>query len=150
MPSLIPADPTGDPDTVAQLLATSDEDRRFELIVEFVKAEPALALAEAERLVASDDPVRRTLGADIFGRMVWADSPLVERVGDILIPRVVVETDPSALDAAIAALGNAGDERARSAVVGRATFDDEAVQLAVACALPSLSWMMPPWLPSGS
>ena len=109
----------------------------MKLIVAFVASDPDVALAEAERLLGSPDAARRTLGADILGRMVYPKSFLIERVGNILIPRVRVEADPSALQAAIAALGQTYDERARAAVVSRASFDDADVRMTVAWALPS-------------
>ncbi len=128
----------GGSDAIAEILATEDEERRQVLILQFVAADPASALAEAERLIASGESHRRTLGADLLGPLVDRDASLATPVGDVLIPRVPAETEPSALQAAITALGHAGDERARSAVIDRASFNDVEVRLAVAWALPSL------------
>jgi hypothetical protein len=50
----------------AQLLATPDEERRFELLAGFVTEDPDGASAEGGRLLASADPEERELGADLL------------------------------------------------------------------------------------
>ena len=126
------------PTAIPELLATTDEDRRHELLVAFVAADPPGAFSVAERLIGAPDAEQRRLGADMFGQVTQLDPPLAARIADLLIPRVGVETDPDVLQAAIAALGHARDERARGPVMACANNADVDVRLAVAWAIPSL------------
>jgi len=128
----------GQPNAIAELLATTDEDRRYDLLVTFVAADPPGAFSVGERLIGDPDAERRRLGADMFGQVTQLDRPVAERIADLLIPRVGVETDAGVLQAAIAALGHARDERARGPVMACANHADVDVRLAVAWALPSL------------
>lgn len=129
---------TDDPDAIAELLATEDDDRRFELLVAFLSPDPAASLVVGQRLLGDPDPRRRTLGADILGKIAGIEPSFARQIAEALIPRVPLENDASSLQAAIAALGHTRDERARRPVMACANHGDVDVRLAVAWMLPSL------------
>lgn len=127
-----------DQDWPARLLATSDEDRRFELIAEYMKADPASAAADGERFLASAEPSTRALGADLLGQAATARPASATAIADLILDRLAAETDAGALACAVYAIGHTLDGRARDAVMAFADHADKDLRFAVATTLPAL------------
>jgi HEAT repeat protein len=121
-----------------QLLATSDEERRFALLAAFVTEAPDGAAAEGGRLLTSQEADERELGADLLGQVAAVRPAAARAITDALLGRLEGEADAYVLTSIIIALGHAADERASGSVIALAYHEDAGVRGAVATALPTL------------
>jgi len=92
-------------------LTAEDEDTMWELVPILWYRDAGEVLAVSQQLVASNDPKRRQLGANILGQL---DIP--ERVSPhdslaVLLPLLEQEQNPAVLSAIAVALGHIGDPR---------------------------------------
>jgi HEAT repeat protein len=147
---------------LAALLAEPTEEGLVDAIGSFVRADPALALETGVRGVASGDAHERAVAAGVLGVLASLGSVPVDDVaamlGDevaddvnavrrlspvggivtVLLARLQVEDDPTALESIIVALGHARDVRAAGAIAQKADHTDAGVRFAVAWALAAL------------
>jgi HEAT repeat protein len=122
----------------AHLLATPDEERRFELLAEFVTGDPQGSTTEGCRLLTSEAAEERELGADLLGQVSTVRPAAVGVITDTLLGRLSGEADAHVVASIVIALGHAGDERASGSVIALADHEDAGVRDAVATALPTL------------
>lgn len=115
-----------------------DEDRRWEMLRNFVPSDIRVARGAGEEGLDARDPRTRQVAADILGVVASLDPSSSSGIADALMPRVGTEQDVDALDALIVSLGHAGDTRARSTVLTRVEHPNEKIRLAVAWTLPCL------------
>lgn len=120
------------------LMATLDEERRFELLAGFVTEDPEGARTEGRRLLASEDADQRGLGADLLGQVANVQTAARGPITDTLLGGLERETDADVLASIVTALGHAGDGRARDSVIALADHEDAGVRAAVATSLPAL------------
>lgn len=125
-------------DWAGRLLATSDKDRRFELLAEYVTTDATSAAADGERLLTADDPSARELGADLLGQVATVRPDSATALADLLVRQLTEETSAEALASVVTAIGHTHDERARDAVLALADHADADVRFAVATTLPVL------------
>jgi HEAT repeat protein len=125
-------------DRTARLLATTNEERRFELIGRFVADDIDGALVVGDRLLASADALERELGADLLGQVATVRSQNPINIATVLIDQLARETTAEVVSAIVIALGHAGDDRARGPVVALVNHQASAVREAVAFSLPLL------------
>lgn len=121
----------------AALLAEPDEERRWELLAAFVRADPTSARQAGLALLTAEAAPTRESAADLLGQAVSVAAANANVVADALLPRIEEETDPAALAAVILALGHTHDERARAGVARLGGHEAAAVRDAVAVSLPS-------------
>jgi HEAT repeat protein len=120
-------------------LATIDEDCRWELIGGIVGECPEAVVETSRVMLKSRDGRRRTLAADILGRLVAGDPDSRPAASQALQDALAVETEPCARASMVAALGHVGSSRPLPLILGMAEDDDPAVRLAVAFAIATVS-----------
>jgi HEAT repeat protein len=131
-------------DLLAAALDEGDESRRWDLVLELHHRETPETYEAARALVASPDPNRRRLGADVPARMgafVGRTTARRYRLAAVavLLPALEVETDIDALDAMVVALGLLGDPRAVAPVARLRWHGDADIRFAVAFSLGGFS-----------
>ncbi len=114
-----------------------DDDEVFDRLSALVRRDPSAALDAGVELLDSDDPDRRELGADIIGTAAEIDDALRERALPPL-RRLLADTEPGPISAAIVKLGNKDDLESRDAIMAFARHPDALVRHAVAGSLPSV------------
>jgi HEAT repeat protein len=124
---------------VEAALATLDDECRWELITGLAQECPDEILAICQELLAGAAPDRRTLGADLLGRLVGVDQGARPAASKALLDALACETDAGALASIVAALGHVGSIEPLDAIVGLAGNSDPGVRLAVAFAVATLS-----------
>ena len=115
-----------------------DDDVLWHRMVALVSPDPSAALAAGEALLASSDPDRREIGADLIGMAAELDRGLRERALGPLRRILAEEAKPGPLSAAITKLGHQDDLESHDAVLALARHPDPLVRNAVAFALPSV------------
>jgi HEAT repeat protein len=120
----------------AALIAERDEERHWELLINFVRADPEAARQAGLELLSADSAPIREVAADLLRQTLTAATMSANEVAEALLPRLKDETDPAALAAAILALGHTRDERARTVVIRLGSHESVAVRFAVAFTLP--------------
>lgn len=119
-------------------LATRNEDRRWQLISSLVRECPDDVLDACSGLLASEQERRRTLGADVLGRLVQDEPDTRPGALTLLLAALETESRPAALASLVAALGHLGDRSALGPIVRLAAHADPAIRLAVAFAIASI------------
>lgn len=119
------------------LIAETDEERRWDLLSDFVRADPVAARRAGIDLLGADAAPSRELAADLLGQSVTVAADGANEVAEALLPRLDAEADPAALAAAVIALGHTHDERARAPITGLGRHEAVIVRDSVAVALPS-------------
>jgi HEAT repeat protein len=122
---------------VAELIGEHDEERRWDLLTDLVRADPTAARRAGVDLLSADAAPTREIAADLLGQSVTVTAEGASEVADALLPRLEDETDPAALAAVILALGHTHDERARALITCLSGHETVVVRDAVAVTLPS-------------
>jgi HEAT repeat protein len=124
---------------VEAALASYDEGCRWELIDGIVEECPDDVFDTCRGLVAEPDARKRTLGADVLGRLVDVDPGAKPAALRVLRDALAVETDACARASMVAALGHVGSPEPLPQVIALAEDADPAVRLAVAFAVATIS-----------
>lgn len=90
----------------------------------------------ARKLVASADPIERTLGCDILGQLGWGEPTFVEESVDLLIERLG-DADENVVASALAALSHRRSPRAIEPALALINHPNEDVRFGVVRALSS-------------
>jgi HEAT repeat protein len=120
-------------------LASVDQECRWELIAGLAQECPDEVLPICEGLLASADSRRRTLGADLLGRLVGIDQGVGAAAARALELALDTETDVSAISSIVAAFGHIESAAPLDSIVALAECPDAGVRLAVAFAVATLS-----------
>ncbi len=120
-------------------LGTLDTECRWELVDAVVKDCPDDVFEAATWLLHSEDKRRRTLGADILGRLVVEDQGQRMRVSRALRGALAMERNPEPVASLVAALGHVGDPSTLDLVFPLVAHASAEVRLAVAFAVATLS-----------
>jgi len=120
-------------------LGTFDEDCRWDLIGGILTECPDDVLEAALILLHDDLDRRRTLGADILGRLVGVEPNSGPVVVEALLASIAVETSPSPLASIVAALGHVGNVASLESIFPLADHASPEVRLAVAFAVATIS-----------
>ena len=120
-------------------LATLDEICRWELIEGLARECPDEVLPACRTLLASQSAQRRTLGADLLGRLVGIECSTRPVASRALLEALPSESDCGTQASIVAALGQVGSPEPLEAIVDLAGSPDAGVRLAVAFAVATLS-----------
>jgi HEAT repeat protein len=123
---------------VEAALASYDDGCRWELIGGIVDECPDDVLELCRRLLVEPDARKRTLGADVLGRLVDRDPGARPAALLILRDALAVEREPCARASMVAALGHVGSPEPLGQVLELAEDADPAVRLAVAFAVATI------------
>jgi HEAT repeat protein len=123
----------------AALIAEPDEERRWEMLTDFVRADPDAARRAGLELLSADAAATREVAADLLGQSVSVAATGAIEAAEALLPRLEDEADPAALAAVVLALGHTQDERARPVITRLGGHEAVAVRDAVAVTLPSFA-----------
>jgi hypothetical protein len=121
----------------AALIAEPDEERRWDLVTDFVRADPVAARQAGLDLLSADAAPNREVAADLLGQSVTVAAEGANEVAEALLPRLEAETDPAALAAVVLALGHTHYERARAVITRLGGHEAVIVRDAVAVTLRS-------------
>jgi HEAT repeat protein len=124
---------------VEAALASYDEECRWELIRGIVDECPDDVLDTCRRLLVEPDSRKRTLAADVLGRLVDADPGARPAALLALRDALAVEEEPCARASMVAALGHVGSPEPLPQVISLAEDADPSVRLAVAFAVATIS-----------
>ena len=124
---------------VEAALTTLDETCRWELIEGLARECPDEVVPACKKLLDSASAPRRTLGADLLGRLVGIDHGAGPVASKALLDALRSERDSGTLASIVAALGQVGSPEPLDAIVGMAGSSDAGVRLAVAFAVATLS-----------
>ena len=120
-------------------LGTLDTECRWEIVDAVVKECPDDVFDAAAWLLQSDDARRRTLAADMLGRLVVEDQGQRTRVSRALRTALAMERRPEPVASLVAALGHVGDPSTLDLVFPLVAHASAEVRLAVAFAVATLS-----------
>jgi HEAT repeat protein len=131
---------------IAAALATEDDDVYWELVVRLHRRGDLETLIAARTLVASPDPARRTLGADIAAQLgiaplgatlgrTLAEHPLHAQCLALLLALAESEVDADTIAAIACGLGHRGDPRGTPVLCGWVRHPSEWVRFCVADSL---------------
>jgi len=120
-------------------LGTYDEDCRWELIGGILTECPDDVLDAGLSLISGDLDRRRTLGADILGRLVGVEPSCQPAVAAALMAAIAVEKSPAPLASVVAALGHLGDAGTLGRIFPLVDNPSPEVRLAVAFAVSTIS-----------
>jgi HEAT repeat protein len=125
--------------------ADEDDDRNWIFVRELQRRGDAETFAAAERLIRSDDPDERILGADVLGQIGYMHARVepytgirrqaVSRLRELLVE----DEDTEVIQAAVSGLGNLGGRSALHDVVTFAMHPDPELRGTVASAFPGLT-----------
>jgi len=120
-------------------LGTYDEDCRWDLIDGILAECPDDVLIAGTELIHSDLEKRRTLGADILGRLVVIDTGARPVVLQALLTALAVERSAATLASIIAAVGHADEPGTLGVIFPLADYPNAEVRLAVAFTVATIS-----------
>jgi HEAT repeat protein len=125
--------------------ADEDDDRNWIFVRELQRRGDAETFAAAERLIRSDDPDERILGADVLGQIGYMHARVepytgirrqaVSRLRELLL----ADEHTEVIQAAVSGLGNLGGRAALHDVVTFAMHPDAELRGTVASAFPGLT-----------
>jgi HEAT repeat protein len=121
----------------AALIGEPDEERRWDLLTDFARADPEAARRAGLDLLSAVAARTREIAADLLGQSATVAAERAREVADALLPRLQDETDAAALAAAVLAIGHTHDERARAVIARLGGHETVAIRDAVAVTLPS-------------
>lgn len=136
----LPEDDTTDTRTSEELLAAhrlecEDEDSPWDALWALRKRGGSLELAMGQRLVQSEEPADREIGADLLGQLGSTRAPayLQETVDALL--SLLSDPDEQVLESVIMSLGHCRDRRAALPVSALANHESPLIRYAVVFAL---------------
>jgi HEAT repeat protein len=120
-------------------LGTYNEDCRWDLIGGILDECPDDVAEAARTLLADGAERRRTLGADLLGRLAGVDPGKRQEILAALVVAVAAEQSAAPLSSIVAALGHVGDPGTLGLVFPLALHPSAEVRLAVAFAVATIS-----------